>query len=98
MHCGDLLLKFIFQNYFKNKINPKNVLSYADLDWSCGNLYEKLGFNKISNTEPSYVWIKGNLVLSRYQTQIKDENIKMLENGFIKLYKSGSIKYEWKSI
>lgn len=83
-------------NYFKIKHNPKNILSYADLDWSCGNLYEKLGFKKILNTEPNYVWIKGNLVLSRYQTQIKNENTTMTSNGFIKLYKCGSIRYEWK--
>lgn len=82
-------------SHFIKEIRPKNVLSYADLDWSNGNLYVKLGFTEISKTSPSYVWVKGDVVLSRYKTQMKNENKIMAENGFVKIYKSGSIKYEF---
>jgi len=85
-------------SHFIKIINPKNIISYADMDWSCGNLYKKLNFKQISITDPGYVWIKGNKVLSRYQTQIKNENDIMTSNGFIKVYKCGSIKFLWHKI
>lgn len=80
-------------NYFKNNNKFETVLSYADLDWSIGNVYELLGFNKISITPPSYVWVKGNIVLSRYKTQMQDEDAIMKAQGFLKIYKCGSLKY-----
>lgn len=78
---------------FIRDISPKSIVSYADLDWSIGNVYEKLGFKFESITSPSYVWVKGTKVLSRYQTQIKNENKTMRDNGFLKIYKSGSMRY-----
>ena len=89
-------------NHFKKQKTPKSIMSYADLDWSCGNLYKKIGFTEISKTEPSYVWVKGLCnVISRYKCQTisrppgvsEDENMTSL--GYIKIYKCGSIKFEW---
>lgn len=71
----------------------KSIVSYADFDWSNGNLYEKLGFSEDKISKPSYVWVKGSIIKSRYQTQMKDENIIMRKGGFLKIYKSGSIRY-----
>lgn len=80
--------------HFAKVNNPKNILSYADFDWSIGNLYEKLGMNKINLTKPSYVWIKWDEVLSRYQTQIPNEDKVMKEKGYLKIFKCGSLKFE----
>lgn len=85
-------------SYFLKEISPNIVLSYADLDWSNGNLYEKIGFKKEGYTHPSYVWVKGKEVISRYKTQIKNENTTMRNMGYIKIYKCGNIKYLWKKI
>lgn len=85
--ASKLLYHFIREN------NPTQILSYADFNWSNGNLYEKLGFIEVSITNPDYIWIKGKDIKSRYQCQMKNENKIMRELGYLKIYRSGNIKY-----
>jgi very-short-patch-repair endonuclease len=45
---------------------PKSLISYADLMFSDGKVYEKLGFKRISITQPGYFYTKdGRKVFSR---------------------------------
>ena len=44
-------------NHFKNNYIWTSIFSYADLRYSDGNLYCKLGFKQISQTFPSYWYI-----------------------------------------
>jgi hypothetical protein len=81
-------------NCFKKEVNCSSIISYADYDWSVGNLYEKLGFKNIGITKPNYVWVKGTEVLSRYQTQMAQEDAVMKERGYLKIYKCGSLRFE----
>jgi hypothetical protein len=46
-----------------------SIVSYADRCWSTGNLYKRLGFRFIRNSKPSYFWVSGQHVFTRYQTQ-----------------------------
>jgi len=39
-------------NYFVNEVSPDEVMSYADKDWSDGDVYRKLGFVQIGETSP----------------------------------------------
>jgi hypothetical protein len=94
--------------YFERNYNPKNIITYADRSYSQGNMYKQIGFTLVKISEPSYVWIKGNEILSRYQCQkhklkeiLKDnyneglsENENMLLNGFYKLYDCGNFVFE----
>lgn len=45
--------------YFERNFSPKKITSYADLRWSLGNLYYKLGFQKNRQSKPNYWYIKG---------------------------------------
>lgn len=92
--AGGKLLK-----HFKNN-NTGSIISYSDIAKMTGGLYRTLGFKEIENSEPNYVWVKGNTVLSRYQTQ-KHKLLKMgfrgdteesimRERGFFKLYDCGN--------
>jgi hypothetical protein len=47
-------------NYFIKIYNPKKITSYADLRFSDGNLYKKLGFNLIKITSPNYWYFNLN--------------------------------------
>jgi hypothetical protein len=81
--------------YFINKYNPKRIISYADKDWSVGNLYEVLNFEKINETSPDYKYfIDGKRVhKSRYRmsrTGISESKIDLL-----KIWDCGKIKYEY---
>ena len=65
--------------YFVKKYNPKNVLSYADLRYSSGDVYRQLGFDFVHNTPPSYFYVKREKKVSRFTAQ-KHKQHKLLEN------------------
>ncbi len=94
--------------YFERKYQPKSILSYANRRWSCGNLYEALGFDFIENTPPNYFYFKvnENTLYPREMFQkhnlksilkIYDENLSevsnMFRNEYRIIYDSGNKKY-----
>ena len=97
-------------SYFIKNYNPKSILSYANLRWSMGNLYEKLGFTLISQSSPNYFYFNNDLILhSRIEFQkhkLKDklenynpdltESENMYNNGYRKIYDCGNLVYEMK--
>lgn len=46
------LFKYFIQNY-----SPKKIISYSDLRWFSGNVYESIGMHREQNTPPSYTYI-----------------------------------------
>jgi very-short-patch-repair endonuclease len=40
--------------YFERNYNPDKLISYADRRWSKGDVYHRLGFDFIKNTQPNY--------------------------------------------
>lgn len=94
--------------YFELNYKPISLLSYANRRWSKGNLYEKLGFTFINNTEPNYFYFnqKEKILYSRQKFQKhklknilpifnanKSELINMYNNGYRIIYDCGSKKY-----
>ena len=49
--------------YFLKKYHPKSVISYANLRFSSGGVYEKLGFSLIRQTDPNYFYFKDSTIL-----------------------------------
>ena len=95
-------------NYFIKVFKPSGLVTYADRCWSCGNLYKSLGFKNISSSGPNYVYVKDNLILTRYQCQKhklekvlgKDifnkelsESDNMYNAGFVKIYDCGNLTF-----
>lgn len=94
--------------YFLDKYNPLEVISYADRSWSQGDLYEKLGFNKIHKTPPNYYYVVNGIRKHRFQFRknilvkegsdpCKSEHEIMLDKGIFRIYDSGHLKYSWKN-
>lgn len=56
-----------------------------------------MGFNLLCETEPNYKWVQFNTseVKSRYQCQMKNENIVMRENNYMKIFDCGNKKWLW---
>ena len=89
-----------------------SVLSYASLDISNGRLYERLGFEQVRITKPSYMWAdpqnperhySWNVIKSRGVDNVlgthigKGNNIEIMRGlGFVRVYNSGSKVYLWK--
>lgn len=74
----------------------KKVLSYCNLSKFDGRSYETIGFTMTRQTSPSYWWC--NLsefdILSRYQTQMKDEVNVMRSKGYRRVWDCGTRVYE----
>ena len=96
------LFKFFLKNY-----DPEYILSYASRDYSNGNLYKSLGFNKIGKTKPNYYYIINGLRQNRFKYR-KDILVKegfdaslsereiMSSLGHLRIYDSGNYKFELK--
>ena len=55
-----------FEKYYK----PDSIISYANRDWSQGNLYKAIGFKYSHIAEPNYFYIDNNFnIIKRQQAQ-----------------------------
>ena len=92
--------------YFLNKYNFKGtIVSYSDKSIFDGNLYEKLGFKNIHDTDPNYFWIvRGNrehrfkwnkkkLVKLGFDSNKSESDI-MNSMGNYKIWSCGQKRYE----
>lgn len=102
--AGSKLLK-----YFERKYNPKSLISYANRRWSQGQLYEKLNFKFVNNTEPNYFYFKESKDEKLYsrnifqnhklkqKLEIFDNNLteveNMFNNGYRRIYDCGNKVY-----
>ena len=96
------ILKYFIRNY-----KPVNIISYADISWSNGSLYKKLGFDEIGITDPNYFWVKNGIRYNRfsfrkdilvkegYDPNLSESEI-MRERGYYKIYNCGNLKFELK--
>jgi hypothetical protein len=97
--------------YFEKTINPTSIVSYANRDWSQGNLYESLGFEFIKSTSPNYFYTDTNRrIINRMSAQkhklknLLNENFNenlserdnMINNGYRIYYDTGNLVYHKK--
>ena len=100
-------------NYFIRNYDFDKIVSFSDRAHTRGNLYEILGFNIISCSEPGYTWVNLNtdVFFTRVACQkrnlrklFNDETIDienkteqqiMTEHGFVQVYDSGTIRWEY---
>lgn len=95
---------------FKKECNPTSVISYADLRYGNGNVYEQLGFSFKGISKPNYFYFKNrSLVLEsrvKYQKHKlnkllitfdpnKTEMENMKENGYSSIFDCGNAKWVW---
>ena len=92
--------------YFLKTYNPDRVISYANKDWSRGQLYQKLGMSYLGDTLIGYFYTKSKFKYSRFQFQ-KHKLVEMgadpklteyeimLNNGYLRTWDCGNLKYEF---
>jgi hypothetical protein len=93
--------------FFINETNPTRIISYADRRWTnkFNNLYDKLGFVLISETDPNYWYVKKykreyrfnftkqKLVKMGHDVNKTEREI-MKESGYDRIWDCGHLKYE----
>ena len=96
--------------HFERTIKPNSIVSYANRDWSQGNLYKALGFEYRHTSEPNYFYTNMNEKIIPRQTAQKhklkkllkvfDENLSerdnMINNGYRIYYDTGNLVYHKK--
>lgn len=95
------LLKYFISNY-----KPTRIISFADKSWSCGKLYNSLGFSvkKVSYPNYSYLinkersnkqkWKKSKLIKLGYDSNLSESKIMEDNFGAYKIFDCGQIKFE----
>ncbi len=95
-------------SYFIKENKASRIVSYADKDWSIGNLYHTLGFENIGENGPDYKYLVDNKRVhkSRYKKS-KIKNIICIDTltesqatkklGIYRIYDCGKIKFEYKN-
>lgn len=90
--------------------NPDEIISYADLRWSEGKLYDTLGFTDMGETGPNYWYIHANKLSRYHRYPFRKDRIKhrvpngeektereiMTELNYFRIYDCGSKRYVWK--
>jgi uncharacterized C2H2 Zn-finger protein len=92
--------------FFTKKYKPARVLTYANRDWSQGNVYTKLGMTFVGTTPPGYFYVKSKIKYSRVNfqkhklvAQGEDSTLTeyeiMMKNGYVRVWDCGNLKYEY---
>ena len=95
----------LFNCFIKIK-QPKTVISFCDLRYGTGNLYKKLKFEFLYNTNPNYFYIKDgkrynrfsyrkNVLIEKGFDKNKTEMEIMKSLGYNRIYDCGSMKFQW---
>jgi len=89
---------------FLNDLEPNEIISYSLNDYSTGNLYEKLGFKYVSETNRNYFWVRNKIRYHRFSFR-KDKLVRegfdsnsteveiMYQRGFFRIFDTGSKKW-----
>ena len=94
--------------YMIIKLNPSEIITFANKSYSNGDLYLKNGFKYLYDTKPNFYYVINNIRKHRYSFR-KSELIKqgydinktafeiMDDRGIIRIYDSGNKKFIWKN-
>jgi hypothetical protein len=80
-------------DFFIKCWKPNRIVSYADRDWSCGDLYLKLGFGLISESRPDYKYLVGDIRVHKSNFKKKETDY-VQSLGYSKVWDCGKIKFE----
>lgn len=90
-----------FLKYFLENHECDSLFSYADLRWSDGNLYNKLGFVLEGRTKPNYWYFKSNkkrvhrFALRKTESDDKTlkESVLRKKEGWCRIWDCGHLKF-----
>jgi hypothetical protein len=96
----------LFSHFLKN-YEVNEIISYSDISLFSGNLYQKLGFKKVSLSKPNYFWVvdgirkhrfnfnKKRLIKMGYDKN-KSESQILQDIGYYRVYSCGQEKWLFK--
>ncbi|MCX2449827.1 hypothetical protein OQX61_00970 [Pedobacter sp. PLR] len=92
--------------HFINLVQPNDLMSYADRDWSLGNAYASSGFELVSTTEPLDLWLDlkdfNRKTLLRLPATLQDalkpldearQRQFLITQNYLPVFNTGNLKY-----
>lgn len=92
--------------HFINLVQPNDLMSYADKDWSLGNAYDLSGFKLVEESPAVAIWLNRTAhkrsfthrLPAALQAQMKglkkeEQELFLLENDYIPVFNTGNLKY-----
>ncbi len=80
--------------YFVKEVNPQEVMSYADRDWSEGNAYLKLGFTQVGETPPIDFYVNNDTFERVSLKKLRnDRKYRSFKGNLTTLRNSGNLKF-----
>lgn len=88
-----------------NTIQPDDVMTYADLDWSHGKGYTKLGFELSEQTPPDFIWLHQPTLIRYFTHRIAETDTAagalageeltgyLLSEHYVRIFNTGNLKY-----
>jgi len=84
-------------HYFIDNYKPSKIISYADRDWSMGDIYFKMGFSLVSETKPDYKYVISGKRVHKSRFRKSNLNTNLTESQFMtnvpKVWDCGKIKF-----
>lgn len=75
-----------------NLLKPDDVMTYADLDWSAGAAYEKLGFTLVDTQPASKIWVCRSTGKRYFQHRLPSD-FDSNPTGYTPVFNTGNLKY-----
>lgn len=92
----------LFRAFINSETNISSVISYSDLRWNNGKVYEKLGFTKVGETTPGYWYVRGIDRIHRFKLRKtesdpaeKTEHDIRHDQGYNIIWDCGHSKWVW---
>ncbi|MDP3436081.1 MAG: hypothetical protein Q8S04_02440 [Bacteroidales bacterium] len=84
-------------DYFVKMVEPQEIMTYADIDWSCGDVYKKLGFKFSELTKPIEFYVhKKNMTrvsLKKIRSDRKYRAPEFNQEDYTLVVNSGNLKF-----
>ena len=84
-------------DYFVKEVKPQEIMTYADIDWSYGDVYKKLGFKFAGETKPIEFYVDRETMervsVKKLRSDRKYRAPEFNEENYILIVNSGNLKF-----
>jgi len=84
-------------DYFVKMVEPQEIMTYADIDWSCGDVYKKLGFKYTDRTNPIEFYVHKKTMkrvsLKKIRSDRKYRAPEFNQEDYTLVVNSGNLKF-----
>lgn len=76
--------------HFIKLVEPNDIMSYADRDWSLGNAYEQSGFKLTEITPPAQIWLRMEDMVRVFPHRLPAD---YSAEKYLPVFNTGNLKY-----